>query len=287
MIVTFVSSDEAREYLNECISAAVRTIVRDAEDATDATVLRCLLNHVNQRFRFSYILGTGPKTTTSISDFDDEDEDPEEDVGLFPTEELGVIDMTATSELLALSITRLRSLADQLRERLCTELDVSDEEGDKRALDELLEEELDDVLRENETFHEIADALMDEIEKRFDLLPPGIVTKTRQGWPLTWKGEWPVEKRREFITSISRFSSNYAPLYGRLLTPLVNGVRVAGPFSPKWKDGQTPKLVLFDGEGLGHTPKSSSSVSTGVSRLIEAADAVLLVDNAAQPYANL
>jgi energy-coupling factor transporter ATP-binding protein EcfA2 len=283
VIVTFVSSDEAREYLNECISAAVRTIVRDAEDATDATVLRCLLNHVNQRFRFSYILGTGPKTTTSISDFDDEDEDPEEDVGLFPTEELGVIDMTATSELLALSITRLRSLADQLRERLCTELDVSDEEGDKRALDELLEEELDDVLRENETFHEIADALMDEIEKRFDLLPPGIVTKTRQGWPLTWKGEWPVEKRREFITSISRFSSNYAPLYGRLLTPLVNGVRVAGPFSPKWKDGQTPKLVLFDGEGLGHTPKSSSSVSTGVSRLIEAADAVLLVDNAAQP----
>ena len=283
VVVTFVSSDEAREYLNECISAAVRTIVRDAEDATDATVLRCLLNHVNQRFRFSYILGTGPKTTTSISDFDDEDEDPEEDVGLFPTEELGVIDMTATSELLALSITRLRSLADQLRERLCTELDVSDEEGDKRALDELLEEELDDVLREDETFHEIADALMDEIEKRFDLLPPGIVTKTRQGWPLTWKGEWPVEKRREFITSISRFSSNYAPLYGRLLTPLVNGVRVAGPFSPKWKDGQTPKLVLFDGEGLGHTPKSSSSVSTGVSRLIEAADAVLLVDNAAQP----
>ena len=283
VVVTFVSSDEAREYLNECISAAVRTIVRDAEDATDATVLRCLLNHVNQRFRFSYILGTGPKTTTSISDFDDEDEDPEEDVGLFPTEELGVIDMTATSELLALSITRLRSLADQLRERLCTELDVSDEEGDKRALDELLEEELDDVLREDETFHEIADALMDEIGKRFDLLPPGIVTKTRQGWPLTWKGEWPVEKRREFITSISRFSSNYAPLYGRLLTPLVNGVRVAGPFSPKWKDGQTPKLVLFDGEGLGHTPKSSSSVSTGVSRLIEAADAVLLVDNATQP----
>ena len=283
VVVTFVSSDEAREYLNECISAAVRTIVRDAEDATDATVLRCLLNHVNQRFRFSYILGTGPKTTTSISDFDDEDEDPEEDVGLFPTEELGVIDMTATSELLALSITRLRSLADQLRERLCTELGVSDEEGDKRALDELLEEELDDVLREDETFHEIADALMDEIGKRFDLLPPGIVTKTRQGWPLTWKGEWPVEKRREFITSISRFSSNYAPLYGRLLTPLVNGVRVAGPFSPKWKDGQTPKLVLFDGEGLGHTPKSSSSVSTGVSRLIEAADAVLLVDNATQP----
>ena len=67
------------------------------------------------------------------------------------------------------------------------------------------------------------------------------------------------------------------------MTPLVNGVRVAGPFSPKWKDGQLPELVLFDGEGLGHTPKSSSSVSTGVSRLIEAVDAVVLVDNATLP----
>ena len=73
---------------------------------------------------------------------------------------------------------------------------------------------------------------MDEIEKRFDLLPPSAVTKNRQGWPLAWKGEWSVEKRGEFLTSILRFSSNYAPLFGRLLTPLVNGVRVAGPFSP-------------------------------------------------------
>lgn len=282
-VVTFVSSDEAREYLNECISEAVRTIVRDAEDATDATVLRCLLNHVNQRFRFSYVLGNGPKTTESILDFDEEDEEFEEAVEPTPAEELDTIDMAATNKLLALSVTRLRSLAHQLRDWLHNELDASDKEEDQRVLEELLEEEADDLLRDDETFHEIADALMDEIEKRFDLLPPGTTTKTRQGWPLTWKGEWPVEKRNEFVTSVSRFSSNYAPLYGRLLTPLVNGVRVAGPFSPTWESGQTPKLVLFDGEGLGHTPKSSSSVSTGVSRLIEAADAVLLVDNATQP----
>ena len=63
----------------------------------------------------------------------------------------------------------------------------------------------------------------------------------------------------------------------------MNGLRVAGPFSPKWRDTQATKLVLFDGEGLGHTPESSSSVSTGVSKLIKAVDAVLLVDNATQP----
>ena len=283
-IVTFVSSDEVREYLNECISAAVRTIVRDVDDATDATVLRCLLNHANQRFRFSYVLGNGPKTNSEISDFDEEDEEIEDDVELlFPTEDLDAVDLAATNELLGLSVTRLRGLARQLKDRLHTELDTSDTEDDKHTLEEELEEELDDLLRGDETFHKIADALMDEIEKRFDLLPPSSVTKTRQGWPLTWKGEWPVDERSEFLKSVSRFSSNYAPLYGRLLTPLVNGVRVAGPFSPMWEDERTPKLVLFDGEGLGHTPKSSSSVSTGVSRLIKAVDAVLLVDNAMQP----
>ena len=57
----------------------------------------------------------------------------------------------------------------------------------------------------------------------------------------------------------------------------------AGPFTPTWNGSEVPKLVLLDGEGLGHTPKSSSAVSTVVSRRIETADAVLLVDSATQP----
>ena len=61
-VVTFASSDEVREYLNECISAAVRVVVRNAAKATDAIVLRALLNHVNQRFRFSYVARKRPET---------------------------------------------------------------------------------------------------------------------------------------------------------------------------------------------------------------------------------
>jgi hypothetical protein len=48
-------------------------------------------------------------------------------------------------------------------------------------------------------------------------------------------------------------------------------------------NGERPRLALLDGEGLGHTPKSSSAVSTDVSRRIEEADAVVLVDDATQP----
>lgn len=78
-------------------------------------------------------------------------------------------------------------------------------------------------------------------------------------------------------------SSNYAPLFGQLLAPLVNGIRVEGPFHPEWLNGTPANLVILDGEGLGHTPKSVAAISTSVIRRIEEADAVVLVDNAAQP----
>jgi len=129
--------------------------------------------------------------------------------------------------------------------------------------------------------HRQCAVLLDEIEKRFDLLDPAQVRRTKQGWPLSWS--WETHDRKAFIQAVSRFSSNYARYFGQLLTPLVNGIRVSGPFVPPWAKGDVPKLVLLDGEGLGHTPKTSASVSTTVSRRIEEADAVILVDNATQP----
>ena len=277
-VVTFASSDEVREHLNECISAAV---LAAAKGADDADVLRRMLNHVNQRFRFNYVLGNGPAVAPSSSDFDDDEEESEGELDLLSEEERDAIDVANTAEMLGRTVEKLRELARRLGAKLRGELEASGD--DERVAEELFEEELDNLLRDDEGFHQVADALMEEIEKRFDLLPPGDVQKTRQSWPLTWSGEWPVELRSTFLRAISRFCSNYAPLFGRLLTPLVNGVRVAGPFAPTWNGSEVPKLVLLDGEGLGHTPKSSSAVSTAVSRRIEATDAVLLVDSATQP----
>ena len=278
-VVTFASSDEVREHLNDCISAATLAAANGAEDPD---VLRRLLNHVNQRFRFNYVLGNGPAVVPHGSDFDDDEEDSEGGLGLLAYEEHHVIDLASSAERLARTLEELHELARRLGGTLREELDARGDD-DERVAEEIFEEELDNRLRDDEGFHQVADVLMEEIEKRFDLLLPGEVQKTRQGWPLTWSGEWPVEKRAEFFRAISRFSSNYAPLFGRLLTPLVNGVRVAGPFTLTWNGSEVPKLVLLDGEGLGHTPKSSSAVSTAVTRRIEDADAVLLVDSATQP----
>jgi energy-coupling factor transporter ATP-binding protein EcfA2 len=273
-VVTFFPVDEIREHLNECISEAVLSAYRGD---SDGEVLRKLLMHVNQRFRFNYVLGNGPQSADSNEDEDDENDGGE------PGDEAAIedaIDLDSTNALLTKTLAALRAIAAGHGDLLKAELGAIDEK-DQRVVDELFEEGLDRRLREDEEFHRISDDLMDEIEKRFDLLKVGTVRRNKQGWPQSWS--WETDDRASFIKTVTRFSSNHAPRFGRLLTPLVNGVRVSGGFLPEWNGGQHPKLVLLDGEGLGHTPKSVAAISTSLTRRIESTDAIVLVDNAVQP----
>jgi hypothetical protein len=274
-VVTFFPIDEVREHLNECIAEAVLSAYRG--DA-DGEVLRKLLMHVNQRFRFNYVLGNGPQVDDS-----EDDEDDDEDLVAEPIDEPAadsMIDLEATNALLVKALAALRAIATRHGDQLKAELGAIDEK-DQRVVDEIFEEELDRSLREDDEFHRISDELMDEIGLRFSLLIDGTVRRSKQGWPQSWA--WETADRATFIKMVTRFSSNHAPRFGRLLTPLVNGVRVSGPFLPEWNDGQLPKLVLLDGEGLGHTPKSVAAISTSLTRRIETTDAIVLVDNAVQP----
>ena len=265
-VVTFFPMEDVREHLKECVSAAVLAAYRRESDSDQ---MRRLLTHVNQRFRFNYVLGNGPVKDTS--DFDD---DGNGDIDA----ESGDL-LKRTNDVLSSALASVKEIAARYGESLRTELNAGDE-NDQRVIDELFEEELDNRTRDDEAFQQVVDAVMDEIEERFALLPDGKLQKTKVGWPLTWT--WETGDRDAFIASISRFASNYAPLFGTLLTPLVNGVRVSGPFYPAWPNDK-PKLVLLDGEGLGHTPRSMSTISTTLSKRIDMVDAVILVDNATQP----
>ena len=248
------------------MSAAVLAAYRNESDSDQ---MRRLLTHVNQRFRFSYVFGNGPVKDTS--DFDD---DSNGDMDAASGELL-----KRTNDVLASALTSVKEIAARYGESLRTELNAADEQ-DQRVIDELFEEEIDSRTRDDEACQQVVDAVMDEVEERFALLPDGKLQKTKVGWPLTWM--WATRDRDAFIASLSRFVSNYASLCGTLLTPLVNGIRVAGPFYPTWTKDK-PKLVLLDGEGLGHTPRSMSTISTTLSKRIDMVDAVILVDNATQP----
>lgn len=270
-VVTFVPRDEVLDYLTENVSDAALAAFRKRPDDE---IRRRLLDHVNQRFRFSYVLGRG---VTQADELDLADEDDEEVDDIDP-DDYGTVDLRATNDVVAAAVEAIKVVVTRHASAI-TEA-FSDIEDDDRVLEELIEENLDSDLRQSDEFHEIVDSLVDEIEKRFGTLDVGELRRNRQSWPTTWS--WESDDRSAFIKMVTRFSSNFAPLFGRLLTPLVNGIRVSGPFQPEWSP-EPVHLVLIDGEGLGHTPKSVATLSTHVATQLQNVDAALLVDNAAQP----
>lgn len=274
--ITFAPRDEVIDYLTENVSAAALAAYRKR---SDEEITRRLLDHVNQRFRFSYVLGRGMASDADdlADDLVDDDEDAAGDEDLDP-EEYGAVDLGATAKVIADAVMAVKAVVDRHADDVIENL--ADIEEDERLVAEYIEENLDTDLRQSDEFHVIVDALVDEIEKRFASLEVGELKRNRQGWPLTWS--WESEDRERFIKVVSRFSSNYAKLFGRLLTPLVNGIRVSGPFKPAWAS-EPLRLVLVDGEGLGHTPKSVATLSTHVATQLQEVDAILMVDNAAQP----
>lgn len=274
-VISFLPRDKVRYYLAECLVAAVSVA---AEGGKDEDIARRLLEHSEQRFRLSYLLGT-----LSIKGDEDEEDSEEEET---ESDEVEVPEVT-TEERRRLE-TRLRSYLDRIklisktmRKELSGNLNLEVKNltpSDKDAFLELLE----DSLLDKEEAQSLIDDIEEDIETRFKVLENGKLETDRSGWPIRW--QFTNNDRAIFVKTINRFSSNYAKNFGRLLTPLVQGLRVAGPFQPIWWENKDiPKLVLMDTEGLGHTPNSASSLPTAVTRRFDSVDVILLVDSATQP----
>lgn len=288
-VVTFLPRDRVRQYIMECVVAAVAAGV---EQEPEGEVARRLMEHGEQKFRLSYILGhLNPKK--SIVENELEDEDELEDEG--GTEELTeAVEVTFEEQqemarFLRSVLERVYALADSVRQRIeqaAKEFDIDLAKAspkDRDILQELVEEDLmreEQIVHDNE-FHLLVDEILDEVEARFQHIDYGELKKARDGWPTVWTLE--SNDRLEFIKAVNRFSSNYAPNFGRLLTPIVEGIRVCGNFLPEWETTTQPKLVLLDGQGIGHTADRTSSLSTSITKQFQKADLILLVDNAAQP----
>lgn len=277
-VVTFFERDLVCQYIADCVTAAV---VSAAEGLPDRDTRRRLLEHADQRFRLSYVLGTFADPA-STGDDEDDDEDSDE---VIPSEanEVGDEERRELRERLDGYFACIQEIAGAYRSRLA-------EEAERQGIDlanappadrERLEEAIEEEITRDEAFDSLVDDILDDCEDRFEGLDVGDITRGRDGWPTSWRFE--TDDRTKFIATINRFSSNYAPHFGRLLTPFVEGIRIAGPFRPDWLHGERPKLVIFDGQGLGHTADTVSSVSTRVTRRYELCNAILLIDNAEQP----
>ena len=273
-VITFFPREYVRLHIEECALAAAASIV--FQIGGTATAASRLLEHSEQRFRLSYLLGNIRSEAEELSDDGDfENESANAEAG-----EVSEAEREAMTRQLEGYVKRIEGMAKESANKLEKALSVrlSRTEGEEEnALQELFEEELN----QNDGFHVLVDEIMDAVEERFELLDPVGFQRDRNDWPLLWQLE--TTDRAQFVKTVNRFSSNYSANFGRLLTPLVQGIRVRGEFAPKWLRDSECKLVLLDGEGLGHTPDSSSSISTSITQRLKDIDAVVLVDNAEQP----
>jgi len=265
-VVTFLPQQQVINYVEECLLAAALAIF---EEKNASKIARKLLNHEEQRFRLHYILGETPFKEKKIL---------QQGVA---SDEFVVTPEEARNFATALEhyLQVLRSLVDAFREHI--EQEQSEELSSEEEQDIYLQKLLEQNLCESSTFQALVEAILLAIQQRFAHFPKGAFVFGPDGWPQWW--HFQSTNRREFLRTINMFSSNNSESFGKLLTPIVQGVRVSGAFQPLWRSGLPPRLVLLDGEGLGHTPETMSSLPTSVTSLFEQADVLVLVDNAIQP----
>ena len=270
--ITFMARSEARSLIDECIEEACLTVI---ESQDDAKIAESLLSHREQRFRLSYLLGSwADDEVAEDSDFSFDDDEPES--ALLQAETVAEPERVNNRAQLQEYIRRIRMIATSASTSV--EKTESRQEADEEAWLSLFTNELQDDNR----FSLLASDMIDEIIRRSHLIEAGEFERASSGWPTLWLYE--ERDRSTFLQQVRWFSSNHHQQFGRLLTPLVNGMRVRGPFRPSESTLQVAdRLVLLDGEGLGHTARSAANVSTGVTQKYSNVDMILLVDNAEQP----
>ena len=277
--VTFMPEHEVRAHINECVEEACLAAIQGADDEK---VAKSLLSHRENRFRLFYLLGSWSEPVEDEVEDEDFsfDDDIAEDNTLDDDEIVRPEDAKQNTEKLRSYVERVRQISAKVSVSVSAEGRRYDDIEEPDARTTWLED-YGSALYEEDTFARLSFDLLDAVEDRFKFIEIGEFTRSETEWPISWS--YKSSERDGFIAAIRWFSSNHNQQFGRLLTPIVDGLRVKGPFSPLIPGARNHKLVLIDGEGIGHTAKSASSISTRVTSRYQDVDMILIVDNAEQP----
>ena len=283
--VTFMTEHEVRCAVDECIEEACISAIRGRDDTG---IANALLEHREQRFRLSYVLGAWHQEPLGHvpddqyeMDYEYEDEESASET-LSDDEVVDGNEVARNNARLDEYVARIKEISTAIYEETASE--YGDFQGMGNANQrQNWQDAFTDNLYESQAFAQISLDIMDAIEERFAWIEAGVFERSVTGWPALWYYE--EGDRNTFLKQVRWFSSNHDQQFGRLLTPLVDGVRVSGPFQPTANQlhDDDRQLVLLDGEGLGHSAKQAGSISTKVTEKFSETDMILLVDNAQSP----
>lgn len=269
-VVTFLSEKNVEGLVQESVTNSIISFI---ENKNEKELMRKFLEHSEQRFRLKYLIGNYHQSDED--DFENEiDEDAENDEDTEINNNSNQI-----NEKLNKYCMIIKSISDSVSDKTSTDLGESQfEKIDKNSRDSFLELCEEEIMKNND-FYRLVEDVMSDIKSKLNLVESGSFMKNDFDWPVYWNIE--ENDRGDFIETITYFSSNNSNKFGSLLTPLVDGVRVRGAFSTLAKKSVS-KLVLIDGEGLGHNPKDDV-LSSKLSNKLSISDVIVLVDNSQQP----
>lgn len=278
-VITFMSEHEVRCAVEECLEEACASVIRGQDNDG---VARALLEHPEQRFRLSYPLGSWQQQSAN-HEMENMFDDEESDEDTLPEEEVvPALELANNNKCLIEYVDRVRKVANEVHDTIIPSMGEYHQIENATGRQEWLEG-FTDKLYDSQTFSRISLDIIDAVRDRFTLISEGIFEPDKTNWPTLWYYE--NIDRSVFLKQVRWFTGNHHQQFGRLLTPLVDGIRVCGPFQPEFderKEGPR-RLVLLDGEGLGHSAKEATSVSTKVTERFRDVNMILLVDNAQSP----
>ena len=263
--VTFLTRHQAQQEVTESLSNAV---LKAIESATDEIVMKDLLDDTDQRFRLKYMLGgwTPPSSQASArSSF-----------GGSPKR--GSTDGTSeNSPFLREVLASIREIAANARnevEEILGKLEHLKDEERNYALDEMQR-----AGEGSEQFQDTVSAVVEAIEERFAKLQEGKFNKSSTGWPEAWTWSAQASERGNFLKAVRWFCANNREEWGLLLTPLVTGIRVAGPFRPDWiAEREEYAHVFIDTQGLDHE-KPTTELSSEITSIFGQVHNILFIES--------
>jgi predicted GTPase len=269
-VVTFAPEPEIREVVRENVSAASRQALRGS---SDKKIADALLIHTDLRVRLTYLFG-------KYVDIEARRESRR------PWSAERIDAQISKQSHIQGFVDAVRRIADQVSGFELRTVGSDDEDDEARGLDEVIEDSTE--------FAELVDTMMSSVRQRtLDIDHRGTIDRDPSGWPVRWYHT--STGRSDFLEALDVFTGNADAKLGRLhrlgqlMTPLVNGVRIRGPFKPDFADDVIP-LVILDTQGLGHVIDGHESKSTSIPnemvRWMREADAIILVDSGQQPMHN-
>jgi hypothetical protein len=265
-VITIYSENEIREVVKENIVEACSFAYKKEGDRKK--IASKLLVDSDKRFRLSHVLGGWPQgAADQSSDYEDLDS---EDSGI-------ETDLAAGRS--SLDWEKLPHYVD----RVC----LLAEDAQRIARKELGATSVDDEVVVDEYWLQYVD------EERLDALTEEILEELEAKLcSATGSSKWPAIHRipdttdkAEFFRRLRPFYQNHRFLFGTLVTPLVQGIRVRGRFpGPPWAADAMPSWVLLDGQGVGHEQAASTKINRTLrpelTKKYSSADIICLVDRA-------